>query len=389
MRVAIISDKVAPFFIGGYENRLYHLALRLSTMHEIQVFSSVPGGARTIGSIHFKSICPSWVQREQSGQRSIGHGILFSAALVRCPFESFCPQVTIVESIPYLHLLTMNHWATSNKSLFLVDVNEVWTNYRSSVHPFASALSPLARHCLRSSRSWSDVFISISRSTGRVLSSELGLSRERVIVVPLGFDPSINVEHFRREMDSPKFDVATTGRLVPIKRHVELLKALSVLAHKRGWRGKCAVIGSGPLEEALRTFAKSIGLKEQVEFLGFVSEAEKERILAGSKVFALTSEREGFSLATLEAMALGAVPVVARPTSDDVFGVSDLVENNITGLIYPIGDEVRLADSIWRLLSDDGERTRLRKNALNKASKYRWSSISDDLNLHLMRLSGS
>ena len=110
-----------------------------------------------------------------------------------------------------------------------------------------------------------------------------------------------------------------------------------------------------------RVMAVAAGLGLDSSFAGKVREAgaaDEDVILLGSRkdveavfaamdVFVLTSLREGLPNVVMEAMASG-LPVVAFDTG----GVSELVEQGVSGIVLPCGDEQALLRETGRLLSD-------------------------------------
>ena len=85
-------------------------------------------------------------------------------------------------------------------------------------------------------------------------------------------------------------------------------------------------------------------------------------VLHASDVYVQPSHREGLGLAALEAMACG-VPVVACDTD----GLREVVHQEETGLLVPVGDPAALASSIVRLLRDRGLRRQLIDGGLTQA----------------------
>jgi len=100
-------------------------------------------------------------------------------------------------------------------------------------------------------------------------------------------------------------------------------------------------IGQGNLECECRRKVARLGLEKSVHFLGF--QQNVQNILPVLDIHVLLSSREGFGIATAEAMACG-VPVVAT----DVPGSRDILQNSRAGLLVP-GDDF---SSIVRCLKD-------------------------------------
>ncbi|WP_135854047.1 glycosyltransferase family 4 protein [Halorussus salinus] len=128
-------------------------------------------------------------------------------------------------------------------------------------------------------------------------------------------------------------DFLTVRRLAPRMGHGMLLEAFErVLAdcaeesRASDHRPHLYVAGDGPLREELEQKAATLGIADDVTFLGYVPDEDLPRAYATADCFVLpTRELEGFGLATLEALASG-TPVVATPvggTTEILAGLSD------------------------------------------------------------------
>lgn len=106
----------------------------------------------------------------------------------------------------------------------------------------------------------------------------------------------------------PEYDVCFLGRLSSEK---DPLRALAIVKSLllSGMPFRCLFIGDGPLRNQCQDFVDHNGLADYVELIGFVRDPYPELKLC--KILLVTSQYEGFSLASLEAMALG-IPVVAH-----------------------------------------------------------------------------
>ena len=90
--------------------------------------------------------------------------------------------------------------------------------------------------------------------------------------------------------------------------------------------------------------------------------------LREADVYVSTSVSEGMSNALLEAMSNGVMPVVSR-----VSGADDLVEEGVSGLLFPPGDEAALAARLEKSLSMTAERRRAMGEAAREAIRARFS----------------
>mgnify|MGYP003587609348 CR=1 FL=1 len=170
-----------------------------------------------------------------------------------------------------------------------------------------------------------------------------GYAPERFVVLP----------HFL-EGDPPPNAVSGayglySGTLMPFKGVGTLLQALA-----RTTPHPFHILGGGERLETYRRQARELGLT-QVQFRGFLTGAELAAEQAGAAYAVVPSEwYETFSYAAQEPLARG-VPVVAS----NLGALPELVRDGETGLLFPHGDAVALADRIERIWQDGGLRSRL------------------------------
>src|SRR5690606_23062610 len=101
----------------------------------------------------------------------------------------------------------------------------------------------------------------------------------------------------------------------------------------------------GPLYEQLVALRDSLGLRDAVQFTGF--RPDVERLMAAFDLFTITSDSEGFSIATVQAMA-SRQPIVATRCG----GPEEILVDGVTGALVPTGSPEALADEIHRLRHD-------------------------------------
>ena len=99
------------------------------------------------------------------------------------------------------------------------------------------------------------------------------------------------------------------------------------------------------LDAELTAVMTDLALERSVTLHGFV--ANPAPLLQGARCFVSSSTKEGFSLATIEAMLSG-VPVVATRSG----GPEEILTDNVTGLLVPVSDVEALATGMRRLLDD-------------------------------------
>ncbi|MDE2652253.1 MAG: glycosyltransferase family 4 protein [Gemmatimonadetes bacterium] len=166
--------------------------------------------------------------------------------------------------------------------------------------------------------------------------------------------------------------VVYLGRLKRYKRVDLALQAVAELA-RRGIGVKMIVAGKGDARPALEETARRLGIEDRVRFAGFVSEREKLELLSRSWAHVLTSPKEGWGIASVEASACGTPSVVS-----DSPGLRETVRHGETGLIVPHGDIDLLAGALARLL-EPGERDRMGREARIMAEEHAWDRVADTM----------
>jgi N-acetyl-alpha-D-glucosaminyl L-malate synthase BshA len=105
------------------------------------------------------------------------------------------------------------------------------------------------------------------------------------------------------------------------------------------------LIGDGPERSAAEFLATRLGVADRVDFLG--KQENVNELLALADLMVMPSGMESFGLAALEGMACR-VPAIATR----VGGVPELVEHDVNGLLYEVGDVEAMAAGAIDLLSD-------------------------------------
>ena len=133
------------------------------------------------------------------------------------------------------------------------------------------------------------------------------------------------------------------------------------------------IVGEGPLKQSLMNKVIRLGLQNRIHFMGFVDQETLVAIYRSADVFVIPSLYEPFGIVALEAMASG-VPVV----SSDVGGLSEIVENAVTGLKVPPGDPQLLASAIRQVLGVPSLCEFLKINGYEYALKrYDWDLVAE------------
>lgn len=198
-----------------------------------------------------------------------------------------------------------------------------------------------------------DWIVAPSRAALLQLAQDEGVRASRTRYQPNGVDterfkPSDAADRgaHRLALGLPRdgFLFVCAARMEPVKRHQDLIEAFAIVARRHHDAG-LVLIGTGPLEAALRQQVALAGLSARVHFLG--KRADVERLLPLLDAFVLCSLTEGMSNAVLEAMACG-LPVVATA----VGGNTEAVIDGVTGLLVPPRAAARIGAAMLALIED-------------------------------------
>jgi glycosyltransferase involved in cell wall biosynthesis len=205
------------------------------------------------------------------------------------------------------------------------------------------------------------------------------ISADKIKVIGSGSLAGVDVDRFSlkrfTELDKaqlkaslnidPKAKVLLfVGRVTKEKGIFELLEAVKQVIQK-GHDITLMVIGPFEQnnEQEIRDCAQGLG-KDSIRFLGF--QTEPERYMAITDLLCLPSYREGFGTVVIEAAAME-VPVVGT----NIYGLTDAVVNEVTGILVEPKNSVQLADAIEKMVADDPLRMRLGMQAWERAiSKF-------------------
>jgi glycosyltransferase involved in cell wall biosynthesis len=132
--------------------------------------------------------------------------------------------------------------------------------------------------------------------------------------------------------------IGISAVLRPEKNHVQLVDAIARL-RAQGVPARALIIGDGPMRTAVQARARALGVGNEVVLCGFQHDVRP--YVAACDVMALCSLTESFSLAALEAMALGRPVVHAQ-----VGGAAEMILPGRNGHLFPAGDTGALAGKL-------------------------------------------
>ena len=207
------------------------------------------------------------------------------------------------------------------------------------------------------------IAVAHSTSVQADLRTHYGLVDEQMRLVPLGVGTGhfagavVGAQEWRlgAGLPSEALVVVYLAQLRPTKNVPLFLEVMAdVIAADPDSPIHGVVISGGSDRDRLTALADDLGLAGRAHLITARTEIDLVDAYRAADVFLSTSDYEGFGLAIVEAMAAG-VPVV----STAVGGVTDTVEDEVTGFLRPRGDRAGLAEAVTRLLRDPELRQRM------------------------------
>lgn len=197
-------------------------------------------------------------------------------------------------------------------------------------------------------------FLPFARSTYRNAAAIIAASsqtyaefvahRDKLFFVP---EPGIGraqcSDDSRRPQPDAKLDLIFVGGLIPCKACDLALRAAAPLLRKG--LASFSILGDGPERERLEQLAKSLEIEKIVSFCGWVSHAEVIKRMKAADVMVFPSVRDFGAGVVFEALAMGAVPVVA-----DFGGPGDIVHPEV-GYKVTLTNESDMVSQMEKILT--------------------------------------
>lgn len=174
-----------------------------------------------------------------------------------------------------------------------------------------------------------------------------------------------NQQQARKRSDS--LTLVCLGRLVERKGCQQLLEAIRLLqARDQLADTRVIIAGKGPLLPRLQAFVRRNHLEDYVEFAGYVSEADKPKLLASADIAVLPSMGgESFGIVLVEAMAAGADVVIAG----DNPGYRTVMDGHDEQIVNP-KDALAFAETLRHFMVDAAARRRAKKWQRSRAAEF-------------------
>jgi glycosyltransferase involved in cell wall biosynthesis len=367
--VALVIDAIYPYSLGGRELRCHELVRRLADRADLHVYTmNWWNGPRTVAgeNVTFHAVS-RLIPMYRKSRRSIWQAFCFAVGCARLITREF--DVIEADHIPYFQILVLRVIATLRRKRFVVTWHEVWgySYWRSYLGWLGAGAWFIEWLTMR----LPDHIVAASPQTAERLRATVG-KHTPVSVAPNGID----LEAIGGACPSPtSTDVVVVGRLMAHKRVGLLFEAIALL-HAQGLPVTCRVIGDGPDRLRLHRQAEELGISAAVEFLHDLREQkEVYSFVKSARAFVSPSDREGFGIAVLEALACG-VPVVTTAAPNNL--AQYLVSRSSRGTICEPSAPA-LADAIRTALGTRESAAIGANDGDPWLSEYRWDLITPEI----------
>jgi len=173
-----------------------------------------------------------------------------------------------------------------------------------------------------------------------------------------------NTSKFYPIESNKEYDVIFVGRLAQVKNVETVLLSIKE-AKKIIPNIKACIVGDGPFRNKLEDMSTSLGLENHVYFAGFQKDVAS--FLNKSRIFILTSKREGFPNVYLEAVLCG-LPSVVSNCGD----IIDIAKDNYNALVISDCNDYRaFASAILKLLADEEQYKQMKNNTIETAKNLK------------------
>ncbi|MDB9379246.1 glycosyltransferase, partial [Nodularia sphaerocarpa] len=223
---------------------------------------------------------------------------------------------------------------------------------------------------------WTDHLVVINREDEKAAKQYKLISPERIHYMPgigvdiqhysLDADQADEVERVRQELSlTPEISLfLSVAELIPRKHPEDILRAFAGLKRP----STClAFAGDGAMLKPMQQLASSLGIQDQVRFLGFRKDIST--LMRAAVATILASEQEGLPRCVMESMCLG-IPVIGTC----IRGTQDLLEDGC-GLLFQVGDVQALTNAIAWILDHPHEARMIGQRGRDRMAPFELQQI--------------
>lgn len=210
--------------------------------------------------------------------------------------------------------------------------------------------------------------IAISEGVKKDLVENFNMPEEKIQVIYNGVDIEKVRDLAKEEVtEHPWFKenmpiIINVASLKTVKGQQYLLKAFKIARKKVNCR--LVILGKGRKENELKRLSEELNIQNDVAFLGFQNNPFK--FMTNSSVFVLSSIYEGLPNVILESMVCD-TPVIS---TDCPSGPNEIIKDGINGILVPVKNEKKLAETIINLLNNKSLVKKISSNVKKDIKKF-------------------
>ena len=338
-RVVIVSDALAPWHVGGKEERYAQLAKHFQS-DEIEIVFATMKWWEGEDPAGYVSICQKYSMYNSDGSRSIYQSIRFAFACLK--IHKLKPDLIEGDQIPFLQIFTLWFVAKIRRIPLTVTWHEVWgVNYWQE---YAPKIAKFAAICEKLTMRLPNRIIANSDFTASRLRS-FGVADNRLVIIENNLDFNLINE---ASTELAGYEILYAGRLIAHKKVEILIEAMKILTRTRP-NIHLGIIGDGPESNKLKQITHDAKIDGNVTFLGEIpNHKDVLGIMKKSNIFVSASEREGYGQSVLEALYLGLYVIVADNPNN---AAATFVRNYPNGIVLKGNKPSLYAQNIEDLLT--------------------------------------
>lgn len=360
MKVAILSQRFVPFYLGGTEIATYNIADQLSKRrHEVHIITTSNHELKIIENTSF------FIHRVKTIEFPILRNTIYC-------FKALFLVKKIKPDIIHSQTITINGagFAAFLIRKFLKIPYVVWGRGSDVYSKWLE--KPFRKTILMNS----DAAIAL---TNDMKNSMQTICDKPVFIISNGIDVDkfngVNKDRIRKKykIKNDEKVIIFVGRLKPIKGLYYLLSAMKLIQNKDK-KIRLLVVGYGEEKTKLEELSKKLSLSTQVIFTDKISNELIPEYLGAGDIFVLPSLSEGFPVVILEAMASG-LPIIATK----IRGISEIVKDGENGFLIPPKNSNEIAEKILMLINDSKLIKSISDNNKIEAQRYSWETIVEKI----------
>ena len=372
MKILTITAEYPPFFVGGITLHTYNLNISLADLgYEPWVItfhkdSKVKEYSHTIE----KNVNIVRIPRPKTDIEYTYHEMF--VAQNKCLKNGLIWMKNKFNNI--FDLITVHGYFLGDAALYAKQEFESLLVYH--VHTLFSETESMENKLIVESENnlckQSNSIISVSEFLKKEIIKKFNISEDKIVVITKGIKLE-EYDHIQNQKSKSNIILNFTGRLSPEKGFETLLEAMGILTvkYKKILLYAIGQASNTQYYDVIKNKINTLHLEKNIVFLGYKNNDEIIKEYKRSDISVVPSYAETFGKVAIESMA-ARVPVVVS----NVGGLGPIVNDNVNGLLFNVGNSSELADKIEMLILNADLRNTLAENGYKEVkNNYQWHHI--------------